>query len=58
MTVYSVSVAYSYAGSPSGDEYLVPLVVFSGEATINETGDVIPVSIYVAAIAGQATPQG
>jgi hypothetical protein len=58
MTVDSVSVAYSYAGSPDGDEYLVPLVVFSGEAVINETGDVIPVSIYVAAIAGQATPQG
>jgi hypothetical protein len=58
MTVYDVSIAYSYAGDPSGDEYLVPLVVFSGEATINETGDVVQVSIYVAAIAGQATPQG
>jgi hypothetical protein len=58
MTVYDISLAYSYAGSPGSDEYLVPLVIFSGEATINETGDVVPVSIYVSAIAGQATPQG
>jgi len=58
MTVYDISIAYSYAGSPGSDEYLVPLVIFSGEATLNETGDVVPVSIYVAAIAGQATPQG
>jgi hypothetical protein len=58
LTVYDISLAYSYAGSPGSDEYLVPLVIFSGEATINETGDVVPVSIYVSAIAGQATPQG
>ena len=58
LTVYSVSIAYSYAGTPGSDEFLVPLVVFSGEATLIETGDVVPVSIYVSAIAGQATPQG
>lgn len=58
MAVYEIWIAYSYAGSPGSDEYLVPLVVFSGEATINETGDVVPVSIYVPAVAGQSTPQG
>jgi hypothetical protein len=58
MTVTGISLAYSYAGSPAGDEFLVPLIIFSGDATINETGDVVPVSVYVAAIAGQATPQG
>jgi hypothetical protein len=58
MTVYDISIAYSYAGSPGSDEYLVPLVVFSGEATLNESGEIVPVSIYVSAIAGQATPQG
>lgn len=58
MTVYDISLAYSYAGSPGSDEFLVPLLVFSGEATIAETGDVVPVSLYVAAVAGQVTPQG
>ncbi len=58
LSVYDVSIAYSYASSSGGSEYLVPLIVFSGEATLNETGDVVSVSIYVSAIAGQATPQG
>ncbi|MDQ3548410.1 MAG: hypothetical protein M3439_06270 [Chloroflexota bacterium] len=58
LTVYDISIAYSYAGTPGSDEFLVPLIVFSGEATLNETGDVVPVSVYVSAIAGQATPQG
>lgn len=58
MTVYDISIAYSYAGSQDSDEFLVPLVVLSGEATLNENGEVIPVTIYVSAIAGQATPQG
>lgn len=58
MTVSDISIAYSYAGSPGGGEFLVPLIVFSGEATLNETGDIVPVSIYLAAVAGQASPQG
>ncbi|MEX2314949.1 MAG: hypothetical protein WD628_04465 [Thermomicrobiales bacterium] len=58
LTIHSVAIAYSYAGSSGSNEYLVPLIVFSGEAVLNESDTVVPVSIYVPAVYGQSTPQG
>jgi hypothetical protein len=58
LTVHTISIAYSYAGSPAGDEYLVPLMVFSGDARLGEFDLSVPVSIYLPAVFGQAAPRG
>lgn len=52
------SFAYTLAGSPANQQYLVPLVVFLGSATIDQTGDVIPVEIAVPSVNQQAGPLG
>jgi hypothetical protein len=58
LTVTSVSLAYSTAGSATGHEYLVPIMVFSGEAVVGDDGTSVPVSVYVPAVAGQSAPRG
>jgi hypothetical protein len=58
LTVHTISIAYSYAGSPAGDEFLVPLLVFSGDARLGEFDLTVPVSIYLPAVFGQAAPRG
>jgi hypothetical protein len=57
-TVYAVSVAYSYAMAMDGSEYLVPLVVFSGEIFADEYGTSVPAWIYIQGIYGQSAPRG
>lgn len=57
LTISAISLAYSTATSSSGD-YLVPVMVFSGEARLDESGMSVPVSVYVPAIAGQPAPRG
>jgi hypothetical protein len=57
LTVTSVSLAYSTAGG-DGAEYLAPIVVFSGEAVLDESGTSVPVSVYLPAVAGQSAPRG
>lgn len=55
-TVTDVGLAYSYA---SGDgDYLVPLVVFYGEAYFAEYDTSVPLQIYVTAVAAQDNPAG
>lgn len=57
LTVTSISLAYSVASGATGD-YLVPVIVFSGEARLTESDASVPVSIYVPAVAGQAAARG
>lgn len=52
------SFAFTLAGSPANQQYLVPLVVFLGSATIDQTGDVVPVEIAVPSVNQQAGPLG
>jgi hypothetical protein len=58
VTVTAVSIAYSYAGSPAENEYLVPIVMYSGEAVLDDSGAIVPVSIYVPAVYGESAPSG
>jgi hypothetical protein len=58
VTITNTRVAYTIAGSPQGTQYLVPVVVFSGNATIAGSDAAVPVSIYVQAAAAQAVPRG
>ena len=57
VSITSGGIAYTIAGSSQGSQYLVPVAVFSGTATVNGTGG-IPVNIYVPAAAAQAGPRG
>jgi hypothetical protein len=57
LTVTSVSLAYSTADGDDG-EYLAPIVVFSGEAVLDDSGASVPVSVYLPAVAGQSAPRG
>jgi hypothetical protein len=52
------TIAYTLAGSPANQQYLVPLLVFLGSATIDQTGEVIPVEIAVPSVYHQAGPLG
>ena len=57
-TITSTSVAYTTAGSPETQQYLVPLVVFEGQATVQGSAAPIPIKIYVSAVDAQAAPRG
>lgn len=52
-TITSASLAYTTAGDPGTKQYLVPLVVFSGQVS-----DGTPIKIYVSAVGAQAAPRG
>jgi hypothetical protein len=52
-TITSASLAYTTAGDPGTQQYLVPLVVFSGQVS-----DGTPIKIYVSAVGAQAAPRG
>jgi hypothetical protein len=56
--ITNYSFAYTLAGSPANQQYLVPLVVFIGSATIDQTGDVVAVEIAVPSVNQQAGPLG
>lgn len=58
MTITSVGLAYSTAGSSATGQFLTPVMVFSGEAVLDESGLTIPVSVYVPAVYAQDTPRG
>lgn len=55
--IYEVSLAYSFA-SGGGSDYLIPLVVFSGEIADDSTGVTIPASVYIQGVYGQSAPRG
>ena len=57
-TMTSASVAYTIAGQPGGVQYLVPLVVFQGQATFQGASNPVPIKVYVPAVSGQAAPRG
>lgn len=57
-TLTSVSMAYTIAGTPASQQFLVPLVVFSGQAQIEGAAQPIPIKVYVPAVSAQATPRG
>ncbi|HVX31228.1 MAG TPA: hypothetical protein VHA53_12175 [Nitrolancea sp.] len=52
-TITSASLAYTTAGDPGTQQYLVPLVVFEGQVS-----DGTPIKIYVSAVGAQAAPRG
>ena len=52
-TITSASLAYTTAGDPGTQQYLVPLVVFSGQVS-----DGTPIKIYVSAAGAQSAPRG
>jgi hypothetical protein len=58
VTITSASISYTLAGSPMGEQYLVPIVVFAGTATVDGAAQPIPVRIYVQAVGAQAAPRG
>jgi hypothetical protein len=58
MTITSVSLAYSTAGSSDTGQFLTPVVVFSGEAVLPDSGLTVPVSVYVPAVYAQDSPRG
>lgn len=58
VSITSVSIAYTIAGGTQGTQYLAPVAVFSGTASIDGASGAIPVSIYVQAAASQAVPRG
>jgi hypothetical protein len=57
-TITNASVSYTIAGNPQGTQYLVPVVVFSGTATIEGGASPVPIRLYVQAAAAQAIPRG
>lgn len=58
VVVTGTDVAYTTAGSPETQQFLVPLVVFLGQATIEGSAQTVPVSIYVPAAGAEAGPRG
>ncbi|CAN5593258.1 MAG: hypothetical protein H0V47_08785 [Chloroflexia bacterium] len=56
VTITDISIAYTVSGSPYDAQYIVPLVVFGGTATIN--GSSVYVSAYVPAVYHQGNPLG
>jgi hypothetical protein len=58
VTITSASIAYTVAGSSVGEQFLVPVVVFSGNASIDGMDAPVPVQIYVQAVGAQAAPRG
>ncbi len=57
-TITATSLAYTTAGAPETKQYLVPLVVFEGQATVDGVDNPIPIKIYVPAVGAQAAPRG
>lgn len=58
VTISNGGIAYTIAGNPQGNQYLVPVAVFSGTANIDGASEPVPVRIYVQAAAAQAVPRG
>lgn len=58
VTLTSAGLAYTTASSPNGNQYLVPLVVFSGTSNISGASQPVPVKVYVAAAGAQSAPRG
>jgi hypothetical protein len=57
-TITATSIAYTTAGDPETQQYLVPLVVFEGQAKVQGADTPIPIKIYVSAVGAQAAPRG
>ena len=57
-TARSVSLAYTVDGTTSTKQFLVPLIVFQGEAKINGVDAPVSVLIYVQSVNQQAVPRG
>jgi hypothetical protein len=54
---YDVSISYSYA-SGSGGDFLVPLIVFSGEIIVSDSGARVTAAVYIQGVYGQVAPRG
>lgn len=57
-TITDFSIAYTAAGSPLDQQYLVPLVMFNGTARIEQTGEEVPISVAVPAVYHEASQFG
>ena len=53
-----IELAYTSAGPPGGEQYLLPIFVFSGELTLAEGDETVPVRAYVVALANSGAPVG
>lgn len=49
-TITGYSIAYTLAGGPAEDQYLVPVVSFQGLARIDRTGDEIDITVSVPSV--------
>lgn len=58
VTITSADLAYTTAGNAATQPFLVPLVVFAGQAQIQGVASPVPVKIYVQAVAAQTAPRG
>lgn len=56
VSITSASVAYTSATGQGGQQYLVPLVVFSGQGSFQGTS--VAISVYVSAVNAQLSPRG
>ena len=57
-TVTDFRVAYTLSGSPVAEQYLVPVITFSGTARIDQTGDEIPIDVSVPVVFSQEGTAG
>lgn len=58
VTLTAAGLAYTTASGSSGQQYLVPLVVFSGTAAVSGASQPVPVKVYVSAAGAQSAPRG
>jgi hypothetical protein len=58
VTYNDVSVAYTTAGPPGGDQYLEPVFVFRGRVRLEEGEDTYAIRAYVPALANSGAPVG
>lgn len=57
-TYERVDVAYTSAGPPGGQQYLLPVYVFTGRLTLPDSDVVYPIKAYVVALADSGAPVG
>jgi len=58
VTYNNVSIAYTTAGPPGGDQYLVPIFVFRGRMRLEGGEETYAIRTYVPALANSGAPVG
>ena len=58
VTYNNVSIAYTTAGPPGGDQYLVPIFVFRGRVRLEGSDKTYAIRTYVPALANSGAPVG